>query len=209
MKMDNYEKLNSGVIKQKNIKHKKLYNEDYITNSYNSYGENVKRMSYLRLGYIIGSIGNIPESILDVGYGNGSFLEVCNRTIKNCYGNDISNYKLPNNVKFIENIENDFFEVITFFDSLEHFEDISFIKNLKCKYIIISLPWCHNFSDDWFINWKHRREDEHIYHFNDTALINFMKENGYKCLNISSFEDILRTPVDEHKNILSGVFEKI
>jgi hypothetical protein len=206
--MNNYIKLDNGIIKQKQIKTKREYNEDYIKNSYNSYGENVKKMSYLRLGYLLGSIGYIPNSLLDVGYGNGSFLEVSSDIIKECYGNDISNYKLPNNIKFVENIKNDFYEVITFFDSLEHFEDISFINELKCKYIMISLPWCHYFSDEWFTNWKHRREDEHIYHFNDISLIKFMEENGYKVVNTSNFEDIIRKPIDNNKNILSAIFIK-
>ena len=39
-------------------------------------------------------------------------------------------------------------------------------------------------SDDWFRSWKHRREDEHIFHFNDQSLI------------------------DDNKNILTGIFKK-
>ena len=124
------------------------YNNDYI-DPYNQLGIKLDIMSSLRLGYIIGSIGKTPRSILDVGYGNGSFLLSCKKTISNCYGNDISGYSIPDDCTFVENILDDWFEVITFFDVLEHFEDISFIGKLNCKYLCISLPWCHFFDKDW------------------------------------------------------------
>ena len=206
--LENYEKLQNGVIKQKNINPIK-YDKDYIDKSYNTYGDKTLKMSYLRLGYLLGSIGCIPESILDVGYGNGDFLLTCSEIIKNCYGNDVSNYQLPNNIKFVHNIQKEFFDVITFFDSLEHFNEIDFIKNLNCNYIFISLPWCHNYSDEWFKTWKHRRENEHIFHFNEESLINFMKENNYEVINITNFEDTVRKSLNTDKNILSGIFKKI
>jgi SAM-dependent methyltransferase len=166
-------------------------------------------MSFLRLGYLIGSIGYIPKSILDVGYGNGDFLLRCCDIIENCYGNDISSYPLPINVKFVQDITENFFEVITFFDSLEHFNNIDFVKDLKCDYVFISLPWCHNHSDSWFENWKHTREYEHIYHINDESLKLFMKECGFECINITNFEDSIRTPINNDKNILSGIFKNL
>jgi len=206
--LDNYEILDNGVIRQINVFNPVKYDNEYVNNSYNTYGNSVTNMSYLRLGYIIGSIGTIPNSILDVGYGNGSFLNECKNIIKECYGNDISNYNLPDGVGFIDNIKDRHFDVVTFFDSLEHFEDISFVKDIDCNYVVISLPWCHNISDDWFSNWKHRRPDEHLYHFNDESLIKFMHESGYDLINISRFEDTIRKPITTLSNILSGVFKK-
>ncbi len=184
--IENYKILKNGVIKQdKILKNKIQYDFDYVNNRYNSYGEKGKYISYLRLGHIIGSIGKIPNSILDVGYGNGDFLNVCKKMIPKCYGNDLSNYQLEDGIEFVSNIEDSFFDVITFFDSLEHFENIDFVQNLKCNYICISLPWCHNFSDSWFLNWKHRREDEHIYHFNEESLTNFMFEMGFEKIKLA------------------------
>jgi hypothetical protein len=57
------------------------------------------------LGYIIGSIGHIPESILDIGYGNGGFLKVCS-LIPNRGGVDITDYKLSKDIKQYKGIEN-------------------------------------------------------------------------------------------------------
>jgi len=205
--LDNYIKLENGVIKQDKVNVIK-YDEDYVVNSYNSYGELGLRMSNLRLGYLIGSIGKVPDSILDVGYGNGDFLKTCTSIIPNCYGNDISGYEAPNGVSFVDDITKEHYDVITFFDVLEHFEDIDFVADLNCNYILISVPWCHYISDDWFENWKHRRPNEHIYHFNEKSLESFMESKGFKMINKSNIEDSIRKPADENKNVLTAIFKK-
>ena len=99
--------------------------------------------------------------------------------------------------------------MICFFDSLEHFHDISFVKNLNTKYIYISLPWCHYHSDEWFENWKHRREDEHIYHFNEKSLEKFMNRQGFKMINYCNLEDKIRIDKNLSPNILTACFEKL
>jgi hypothetical protein len=205
--LDNYKMLKSGVIKQIDVVNQVDYNLEYVSNSYDSYGEKVNYISFLRLGYLLGVINEIPNSILDIGYGNGAFLKACKNVIKNCYGNDISDYNLPADVNFIDDIFIDYYDVITFFDSLEHFHDIEFVKKLKCKYILISVPCCHYYSDDWFKNWKHRRPDEHIFHFNENSLNDFMIDCGFEKMSISFVEDTIRK--GEEKNILTGIFRKI
>jgi hypothetical protein len=205
--LQNYKILENGIIKQIKINKKIEYDQNYIKNSYDNYGEKVNYISYLRLGYLIGSLGFVPKSILDVGYGNGIFLKNAKNIIPNCYGNDITDYNLPDNIIFIKNIFSQHFDVITFFDSLEHFDDIEFIKKLNCDYILISLPWCTYKSDEWFEKWKHRRPDEHLFHFNDLSLIKFMEECGYNLINITNIEDTIRKSTEE-KNILTGIFKK-
>jgi hypothetical protein len=206
--LENYTKDKFGVIHQ--ISHKNFdYDFNYIHSSYDTYGNINRNMSCLRLGYIVGVINKYPESILDVGYGNGDFLSLCEKNIKSCYGNDISGYQIPENCKFIDDIFSQEFEVITFFDVLEHFNEIDFVSNLRCKYIVISLPWCHYFSDEWFSAWKHRKENEHLHHFNDISLVEFMKNSGFECVSLTNVEDIIRKPIDKNKNILTGIFKKI
>ena len=208
--LENYEKLPNGVIKQKEIINTiQSYNVEYVSERYNTYGEKGLQMAYLRLGFLLGSIDDEIKSVLDIGYGNGDFLKVCSDIIENCYGNDISNYPLPDKCVFVEDIFENEYDVTCFFDSLEHFEEIEFVSRLKSKYVYISLPWCHNKSDEWFSNWKHRREDEHLWHFNDESLVNFMLEMGYEKVRISNVEDTVRKPINEDKNILTGLFRKI
>ena len=204
-----YEILDTGVIHQKKIFFElQKYDFDYVNLRYNSYGELCDKISYLRYGFLIGSIKKIPSSILDVGYGNGSFLNVSKNTIKKCYGNDISKYDLPPNVEFINNIFENYYDVICFFDVLEHFNDINEISKLKCEYIYISVPECHFFDIDSFWNWKHRRPDEHLWHFNLNSITKFFKKHNFELVSHSNVEDIIRKPINEYSNILTCVFKK-
>jgi hypothetical protein len=164
-------------------------------------------MGYLRLGYLIGSLGHIPKSILDVGYGSGDFLKVCKEIIPNCYGHDITSILPPEGTILVNSIYEDYYEVISFFDVLEHFENIYDIKKLKCSYLLISLPWCHNHSDEWFENWKHRRPNEHLHHFNEVSLTNFLNEIGYSRINFTNIEDTIRKNNQNEFNILTAVFK--
>jgi hypothetical protein len=207
--LKNYELLNNGVIKQIKKIFEVNYNIEYIENSYNQYGELGMRMGHLRLGYLIGCIGFIPNSILDIGYGNGDFLRVCTNLIDDCYGNDISGYKVPENVTFISDPYENKYDVVSLFDVIEHFDNIYDLKNLKTDYLYVSTPNCHYESDEWFEKWKHRRPDEHLWHFNRESLINFMLEIGYQCLTTSNIEDTIRKSNDNFGNILTGIFKKI
>ena len=209
--MNNYEILPNGVIHQKKIVNKlKDYDKKYVEERYNSYGEKGLQMAYLRLGFLNGVVPlSYNSTILDIGYGNGDFLKVCNDAGLITYGNDISNYPLPKGSVFVDDILKHEFDVVCFFDSLEHFGDISFVKELKTEYIYISVPYCHNFSEEWFMNWKHRREDEHLWHFNKLSLNNFMSENDFECVAMSGIEDIIRKGETKQTNILTGIFKKI
>lgn len=206
--LENYTLLPNGVIRQ--IKVDKIeYNYEY-SNKYNSYGEKGNYLSYLRYGVLLGVLQNTPKSLVDVGYGNGDFLKACSNTIKELYGCDLSDYPVPEGCKKINLKDITGVEVTCFFDSLEHFEDITFVKDLKTEYVYISVPWCHYISDEWFKSWYHRRENEHIYHFNKESLIKFFEESGYECIYTGSHEDIIRFNKHVHPlpNILSCIFKK-
>lgn len=206
--IENYEILENGLIKQKSILNKiRTYDYDYVNSSYNQYGEKGSQMAGLRLGYLVSKLGYWPKSILDVGYGNGDFLKICKNKIDS-YGNDISGYPVPEGVTFVENIFERHYDVICFFDVLEHFEKIDFVQNLKCDYIFLSLPWCHNFSDEWFSNWKHRRPDEHLWHFDQKSIENFFNEMGYEMIDYSNIEDLIRVSNEDYPNILTCILKK-
>uniref|UniRef100_A0A6C0B6V6 NAD-dependent epimerase/dehydratase domain-containing protein n=1 Tax=viral metagenome TaxID=1070528 RepID=A0A6C0B6V6_9ZZZZ len=209
MNLENYEKLENGVIRQINV-NKINYDFEYC-NDYNKYSEKSIQFSYLRLGVLLGALSETPESILDVGYGNGDFLKVASGVIKNCYGTDISDYPIPDKCKKVDLFEKRHYDVVCFFDSLEHFDDIYVINQLDCDYVFISVPWCHNFSPEWFEQWHHKKENEHLWHFNKDALINFFNEIQYKCIYSSNFEDTIRqNPKSKyHPNILTCLFKKI
>ena len=125
-----------GIIKQLEVV---KINYDYnYSDKYNLYLEKCNLLSNLRLGTLLGAIGHVPKSILDIGYGNSSFLSQCKNIINECYGSDLHNkYPLTEGCEYCDNIYNKEVEVITFFDSLEHFDDIYIIDKLNCKYIMI------------------------------------------------------------------------
>ena len=78
-----YEKLDSGVVKQKRIISNQSGWIDYKA-YYDKLGVMADHMSYLRLGYLLGTI-NRPNSLLDIGYGNGSFLKVASLFISSWF----------------------------------------------------------------------------------------------------------------------------
>ena len=206
--LDNYNKNEDGIIYQIEKELEVKYDFQY-SSKYTKYGDLPTYMGYLRLGNIIGSIGRIPETILDNGYGDGSFLKVCKNIIKECYGNDLSSYPVPDGCIKVNNFLDSFYDVITFFDSLEHFENIEFVKDLNCNYICISVPHCHYFDDEWLKDWKHLRPNEHLWHFDENSLNNFMTRMGYKLLTTSNIEDTIRKNKENEFNILTCVFKKI
>jgi hypothetical protein len=206
--LENYAKNIDGVVYQLDKQHID-YDKDYVNTRYVKYGELPTYMGYLRLGNIIGSLGRVPGSILDVGYGDGSFLKVCSNIIPECYGYDISTYPIPEGCTQVESIIKEFYDVITFFDSLEHFEDIDFVQDLKCSSICISVPHCHYKSDEWFENWKHRRPNEHLWHFDKQSLTAFMNRMGYTLISCSNVEDTIRKNNEKESNILTCIFKKV
>lgn len=211
--IDGYRIVEHGIVKQINpmpFDYGKNYQDALVAR-----GELNNYMSYLRYGYLIGSLnGAVPSSILDIGYGDGSFLNVCKQMIPRCFGYDISGVPVPEGCTEIKNLaqEEEFFDVACFFDSLEHFHDINVIHDLNCRYVYISLPECHYLSDEWFKNWKHRKPDEHIWHFNANALVSFFLGSGYGLVKLSRVEDVIRKDVDANgnrvRNILSAIFRK-
>lgn len=206
--MEEYYKDEQGVIHQKTPK-SFVYDEAYIQ-KYFDYGEKENYLSYLRLGYLLGTINYKIDSILDIGYGSGSFLKACTNYIPKCYGHDISGVKVPDGITFIENIYENEYDVITFFDVLEHFVDIDIIGKLKCNYIMISLPWCYNYDNKiWFHSWKHRKPNEHLHHFDKASLIKFFEKHNFNYVASSNIEDTIRKDNNNPEtNILTAVFKK-
>ena len=202
-----YEVTKDGVIHQKtsNIIQ---YDVNYINDRYTKYGYLNDEMSYLRIGFLLGSVKEKIEKILDVGYGNGSFLKISKTMMKECSGYDISGFELPENIIKVEDMYKYSYDVVCFFDVLEHLENIEVIKELKTKYIYISVPWCHFFSEEWFMNWKHRRYNEHIWHFNEKSLDTFMNRMGYnRITNTENIEDSIRKTDFNYPNILTCIYK--
>jgi len=209
--LDNYEKIPAtGVIKQIDFT-PPVYDVEYVDRYRVGLAGQADELSYLRLGLLIGSLNQSVTKLLDVGYGDGNFLEKAASVIKNCYGYDVSpQFPLPqkSNIEPTNNITGAYYDVVTFYNSLEHIPDIDFIKDIQCKFLVITTPWCHYFSDNWFKNWKLRKPEEHAWHFNDETLSRFMRKNGYSEVHYSNVEDSIRGEKLGYANYLTAVFRK-
>jgi SAM-dependent methyltransferase len=200
--LEGYE-LKDGVIHQAERK-PFVYNVDYVA-AYRSLPR--REMSALRYRFLDQNI-KYAASVLDVGAGTGDFLYECWMNGVNGFGYDVVNYPYPAGVSRVDNVLGDY-DLVTFFDSLEHMETLDILGQISCRYVCISLPWCHYPDDEWFRNWKHRKPDEHLWHFNVESLCHTLHRFGFKTLAIGNPEDRVRRSVDHRPNILTGIFEKV
>lgn len=206
---ETYKKIAPGWLYQTNITSKPItYDYSYVNSRYNSYPR-TEEMSKLRYNKMMEFTQT--KSVLDVGYGNGSFLKYCSTKDLTCYGFDVSGYPLDPPIKTVDSMSLDV-DTITFFDSLEHFQipELWYIlRPLTVKWLLISVPWCH-WTDalDVFEHWKHRRPNEHFHHFNKDGIDFLLEKSGYTILDVSNVEDSIRVSSHDRENILTVVAKK-
>jgi 23S rRNA U2552 (ribose-2'-O)-methylase RlmE/FtsJ len=196
-----YAEDSNGIIRQINPE-PFTYNENYIS-CYDSpnYKENDLRLQVIRYNLIADHIPDHSEkSLLDYGYGRGSFLKYVTGQFKELYGYDINGTELPEGVKPISRIAPD---IITMFDVLEHLQLNPYPFPFKPEYFVISVPNRPNLGQ--MATWKHLKPNEHINHFNKESLRALMKSWGYEVVVDGYFEDVIR--VGAPNNILTGIFK--
>lgn len=211
--IDNYYTDEIGVVHQIN-KLPFVYDEQYVKDRYVKYGDLCKTMGDIRLSFLLGAIKKKPKSILDIGYGNGAFLDICNNFGIFTYGYDISGYEISQKHRVFLAYRDIFidhhFTVVSMFDSMEHMENPDeILKNIDTEYIIVSVPWYKPWmGDDWFISWKHKRDNEHLHHYSKDSLELFFDKYFYKLISYSHIEDLVRYDKNNDPNILTAVFQR-
>jgi hypothetical protein len=209
---ENYCKMTEGYLWQSKMTGPMPdYSATYSKQRYDTYTTN-DRMSELRFN-LLNKVIKSFDTVTDFGYGNGSFLHHCNLHGKKTYGYDISDYPTPVGSLKVNHVNDYEVDVMTFFDSIEHLPEQNldvFLKSLKTKYVCISVPWYHEEQgEEWFVNWKHRRENEHLHHFDSHGLVKLLQSSNYKVLYLGNDEDAVRTPVDSLPNILTVIAKKM
>ena len=207
---EQYKLISEGWLFQTNLTGEIMKYDYKYSSLYDSPAYSSNPISQIRFNYCIDNIEWF-ESVLDVGYGNGSFLKYCQDRNIDSYGYDISDYPVPENVTRVDDINIEV-DLVTFFDCIEHFpqEDIeNILLKLKCKYLCISLPWCH-FTDDLvkFENWKHRKPNEHFHHFDQRGLTTLMNKADFDVIVCGSPEDEVRKNYGKLPNILTMIGKK-
>lgn len=181
-----------------------VYNADYSRARYDRYAT-TRSMSQLR--FELASKLFKFDSVLDVGYGNGDFLKYCLEKGKKCFAWDIADYPLPKEVIKTEHVGQHSVDLVTFFDSLEHHPSADlflFLESIPAKNILVSLPWCHFPNPEWFLKWKHRRENEHLHHLTASGLLRTLELARFIPVYIGSPEDKIRGQLDGLPNILTA-----
>ena len=179
------------------------YGAEYVDARYEKY-PTTEIMSYLRLG-ILKSIRQ-RGTVLDYGYGNGSFVKACLKGGYTAFGYDCHTehkYGIP----VIESLDAaKSWNVVTFFDSIEHVADLEPIRQLakRTEAIIVSVP---NRPRDFpqNPNWRHNRHGEHVWFPVKSSLERLFQ---MKTVLASDAEDSIRGQLDGHQNIMTYVFER-
>jgi len=189
-----------------------VYNESYAR-KYDAYPSDA--LNAIRLANIENAFAKImglpmsPAKVLDVGYGNGAFLDFCASKGKMCWGYDVANKKEVPLFWTLAKDVNITVDVATFHDSLEHISDLSFLQGMNAQFISVTVP--HADFDNWnvsqFDTWHHRSKDEHIHHFNVHALRTCVESFGYRYISHNFKEDAVRVQPWAN-NILNMVFIK-
>ncbi len=211
--LENYHVDEFGVIHQTEYTPIQ-YDKQYLS-YYETLSDRTIKLGYQRMGWILGYLKRIPESVLEIGYGMGTFIEAAQiNQVPRCAGCDVANYPLPNGVEFLNWQEalKRRWELVAMYDVLEHIPDLSFLGQIKTRFIAIAVPLCRwaELGDDWFRDWRMLLPNEHLHHFDELSLTRMMSHYGFKCLDTNTFEDGMRLREGETgPNILSAFFERI
>lgn len=213
--LPNYSMDEFGVIHQIDFT-PITYDKKYIS-YYEDLSDRTIKLGYQRMGWILGLFGRIPASVLEIGYGTGTFIEAAHITgVTDCAGYDIAHYPLPEGVPFID-LEAALareWDLVAMFDVLEHIPDLSFLARLRTRHLALAVPYCRyrelgNTGEEWFRNWRMLLPNEHLHHFDRDSLSALLGHYGFKCVTMNTFEDGIRLrPGETGPNILSGFFSR-
>jgi SAM-dependent methyltransferase len=153
------------------------YDAEYVAQRYDRY-PTTEAMTALRLD-VMESVIHLAETmprredlkrgrLLDIGYGNGSFIRGALKRGWDAFGNDVN----PTDYEKVRKVDLPRggvmpYRAITFFDSLEHFEEFDGVRGIAdfTDWIFITMP-----LPPWYFLssvWKHWRPGEHHFYFRD------------------------------------------
>jgi SAM-dependent methyltransferase len=128
-------------------------------------------------------------SVLDIGAGSGAFVRAARRWGFEAFGFDI----MPKTVEHLKDLgafatDPAGFDVVTFWDSLEHIEDPAPLLQAvrKAGLVLVAIPV---FSDLRKVREsKHYKPGEHLYYWTPQGFASWMRNYGYRLLEVSQHE---------------------
>jgi hypothetical protein len=144
-----------------------------------------RRLTQARARFILNTVGQMPQSMLDVGIGGGAFCQ-----LTGCLGSDINPIAerwLSDNGKLWDRTCP--VNTMTFWDSFEHIHNPADLLDKAQEWVFISMPIYDN--GDHILRSKHFRKDEHCWYFTEEGLCWFMDQHGWKLIGVDYFETFL------------------
>lgn len=167
-------------------------------------------LAYFRYGIL--RAFSRPGKLLDIGAGLGAFGQIALAGGYDVWYFDITNFTVPGRFITLEQATQQEWDVITCFDSLEHVQDFSVMKNLfaKSRLLYVSTPW----RPSWFPQsrkWRHFRPEQHWHYFNPNSLSALIQQirPDMKCCLLDNPEDVVRIDPANSPNILTAIFTSL
>jgi len=210
--LENYHLDELGVLHQTTWNPK--VNDKENLSYYEGLHERTIKLGYQRLGWVLGMLRRLPDSVFEIGYGMGTFLEAAELAgVPHCAGYDVAHYPLPDRCVFVdwEVALARAWDLTVLFNVLEHIPELSFLDRLQTSALAVAVPYClwRELGADWFRGWRMRLPDEHLHHFDPDSLSALLNHHGYCRVDLNTFEDGLRLRAGETgPNILCGFFER-
>lgn len=123
--------------------------------------------------------GRFNEPVIDVGIGDGAFVEAFEGAGGNVVGYDVN----PAGITWLKErgswgeLYHHAWPVATFWDSLEHIRRPDKALARVGKYALISIPIFD--GQEHVLNSKHFRRDEHYWYFTRAGFMRFLSEQGF------------------------------
>lgn len=155
-------------------------------------------MSYLRLGWLSSHIDYEEMhklSLVDIGCGNGVFLECVRGKFKTVCGYDVCGDSISR-----DQLYSDDWGIIILSDVLEHFDDINDLMKMSWKYAMISFPETpHVESFEELEQWRHFKPNEHLYYLDEKGMADWLRNTYPEVCVVGSghYEDLIRTRWDD------------
>jgi hypothetical protein len=152
----------------------------------------VTEISYLRLGFVRAFAAG--GTLLDVGHCRGDFVRAAAAAGFDAWGHDVHGQHVG--VPTIDSLnaappDGAAWDVVTFFDSLEHFGNLDPVRRLarRARKIVVSLPWRPE-SFPASRDWRHYRPGEHLHYFTAQSLAALF--DRHRLLAQTNLEDAVR-----------------
>ncbi len=158
------------------------YDQRYVAERYDRY-PTTEAMSQLRLRvleHVLYLDEAVPQGyrfgmrkgpLVDVGFGNGSFIRHARANRWDAYGLDVNptEYEGVRRVTLAEALAAPRWRVVSFFDSLEHFEELAEVRQLveNADWLVVSAPLPPRGFPTSGEPWKHYRPGEHHWYFEE------------------------------------------